>query len=167
MACASETNAISLKFTAARLTEASLTYKYLWESYCPATVRIGPEPCGSAERLQNQCVFIRGFKLMVREGMAALRGRTKVSSVLSEKPSSVLPGGKARNIPFMNDGTRSFSGKSSGKAGSASGQQRLHFSQASSGAYGEDEVTSDEDVLLESVLSVAEVILPNCFIDFP
>jgi hypothetical protein len=165
VACTSETNAISLKFTAARVAEASATYKYSWETHCPATVRIGPELCDGAERLQNQCVFMRGFKLTVREGMAALRGRTKVSSILSEKPGSVFPREKGSNIPFMDDGTRSFSGKSSGKAGSASSKQILHSSHTSLEAYGEDEVIPDEDVLLESVLGDAEVILPNRFIN--
>ena len=127
MACASGNNTISLKFTDTRLGETSAAYKYSWETYCPATVHIGPETCDTTtRRLENQCVFMCGFKLTIREGMAALRGRTKVSSVLDKKSGTIFPEGKASNIPFMDDGTWSFSGK--GMAGLRNGLQRMHSS---------------------------------------
>jgi hypothetical protein len=83
VSCASEANAISLKFTMIQRVETSATFTYKWETYCPATVRIGSESCGSPEQTQNQCIFLRGFKITVRDGpFAALRGTAKVSSIL-------------------------------------------------------------------------------------
>jgi hypothetical protein len=91
---------------------------------------------------------------MVNEGMAALRGRVKVSSIVDEKPSDVLTGGKGSFIPFMGGGKRSVSGKSSGNAGSRGGQQRMDSSLESS----EDDDGVEEEVLLEFVPGTSEVI---------
>ena len=129
ISCASETNALSLKFTAARAVEASATFTYSWETYCPATVRIGPELLNNQERLQNQCVFLRGFKMLVREGsIAALKGTAKVTSILDTKPSNLLPGAKGNHVPFTEGRKRSWLGKSSGHGSSGDGKQRIHGS---------------------------------------
>jgi hypothetical protein len=158
---ASETNSLFLKFSAVQLVEANATYAYLWETNCSATVRTGPEPCRGSELLQNQCPFLRGFKLTVNERMATLRGRAKVSFIVGEKPGNILLGGKGTYIPFMDSGKRSWSGKSSGSSGAAGGQQRTHFSPEPPEASDEfeEDVTSGRDVFLDFVPGTTEVTL--------
>jgi hypothetical protein len=55
--------------------------------------------------------------------MAALKGATKLCSIVNVKPGDILPGSNGSYIPFMDGGKRSWSGKSSGHGGSAGGQQ--------------------------------------------
>jgi len=159
VSCASETNALSLKFTVAQIAEASATYTYSWETYCPATVRTGPEPCENTDQPQNQCVFLRGFKLAVREGaMAAFKGAMKLSSILNAKPGDILPGSNGSYIPFMDGGKRSWSGKNSGHGGSG-GQQRMYSLSVSSDHHDTVEgIYHDKNVLLEFVPGTTEVI---------
>ena len=118
-------------------------------------MRTGPEPRGDPELPQNQCPFLRGFRLTVNAGFAALRGRAKVSTLVSEKPGDILPGGKGSYIPFMDGGNRSWSGKDSGKGSSRGGLERT---SPSVNIDAEQELSSDEDVLLEGVPGIAEVI---------
>lgn len=161
-----EANALSLKFTAARFIEANAECTYSWETYCPATVRIGPDLHSGPARLQNQCNFLRGFKLTVREGpMAALKGHTKVSSILNTQPSSIFTGGKGNYIPFMNGEKRSGSGRSFGNT-SGGGHQTMLSPSGSLEAEAGREVSSDEDVVLESIPGATQVILPGQFFDF-
>src|ERR1700733_1380950 len=81
---ASGSSSLSLKAVAAQIAEARVSYSYSWETHSPATVRVGPDLCDGLDQLQNQCVFLRGFKMSVREGpMAALIGAAKLSSIVS------------------------------------------------------------------------------------
>ena len=160
---ASGASALSLKATAAQIVEARVTYTYSWETHCPATVRIGPELRGSSDQLQNQCVFLRGFKLAVREGpMAALMGAAKLSSIVGAKPSDILPGSNGSRPPFMDAGKRSRSGpsgKSSSNGGLGSTLQRTCAPKPCDTA---DQVEEDpsyyDDVLLEFIPRTTEVI---------
>jgi hypothetical protein len=165
---ASETSALSFKFTAAHLVEASAASTYSWEMHCPATVRIGPEPCGNPGRLQNQCVFLRGFKMAVREGpMAALKGSAKLSSVVNAKPGNILPRSNGNYIPFMNGGQWSWSGKRSGNSGLGGGRQltqsESEYSDIGDEAQDERNISQDKNMILEFVPSDTEVILPHNF----
>ncbi|KIM72179.1 hypothetical protein PILCRDRAFT_804222 [Piloderma croceum F 1598] len=156
---ASETSALSFKFTAAHLIEASAAFTYSWEMHCPATVRIGPEPCGNPGRLQNQCVFLHGFKMAVQEGLiAALKGSAKLSSVVNAKPGSILQRSNGIYIPFMNGGQWSWSGKCSGTSGLGGGWQ-LTQSESESSDIG-DEVHNERNIILELVPSNTEVYHP-------
>ena len=163
VAGATQANTLSLRFTAAQLLQASAEYTYSWETYCPATVRIGPS---GLSPLQNQCIFLRGFKLTLREGPIAMwKGPTKVSPVLGAKPDRILSGGKGSYVPFMNGGPQTSS--TLRNAASGDSHQMMH---ASSGYHpSDDEVTeeasSEEEVLLESIPSAAEVIVPSRFFD--
>ena len=142
----------------AQVVEANANYNYSWEMYCPAIVRIGPEPCSGSELSQNQCPFVRGFKLTVNERMAALRGRAKVT---------VWQHSSTRFIPF-NDGAKwSSPGKGSGNTSLGGGQQRTHSSMGSAegGDIFEEEVSSDEEVRLELVPGTTQVILANNITD--
>ncbi|KIM76638.1 hypothetical protein PILCRDRAFT_643331 [Piloderma croceum F 1598] len=148
VSCSSESNSLSLKFTAAQLVQAKAAYAYSWETYCPATVRIGPESRGDSELYQNQCHFLRGFKLMVSAGLV-FRGRAKVSPIV---------GGKGSHIPFMDGGSRSWSGRGSGKIGSGVAQSWSHSSPSPLKASEED--TFANDILLELVPGRTEVYHP-------
>ena len=158
VAGATQVNTPSLRFTAAQLLQASAEYTYSWETHCPATVRIGPSGLST---LQNQCIFLRGFKLTLREGpMAAWNN---ISPILNAKPDRNLPGGKGGYIRFMNGGRQSS--PTLRNAASGDGHQMMH---ASSGYHRADngvteESLSEEDVLLESAPGAAEVIISENF----
>jgi hypothetical protein len=161
VAGATQANTLSLRFTAAQL-QASAEYTYSWETHCPATVRTGPS---GLSPLQNQCIFLRGFKLTLREGpMAAWKGPAKVSPILNAKPGRILPGGKGSYIPFMNGGQSS---PTSRNAASGDGHQMMHASSGYHRADNEvtEQASSEEDVLLESISGAAEVIVPERFFD--
>jgi hypothetical protein len=161
-----EANALSLKFTAARLIEANAECTYSWETYCPATVRIGPDLHSGPARLQNQCNFLRGFKLTLREGpMAALKGHTKVSSILNAQPGSLFTGGKGNYIPFRDGEKRSGSGRSFRNTSGAGHQTMLSPPESPEAETGR-EVSSDDDVMLEFIPGATEVILPKQFFEF-
>jgi hypothetical protein len=161
ISCASGTGALSLKFTAAQLLNAGAMREYSWETYCPATVRIGPNLCGDNERPRNQCVFLRGFKIMLQAGlMAKIRGTVKVTSVLDAEGDRIISAHeKGRSIPFS--GHREGVTLPPGSTGYGRGQQQSH-------AHDEYivESGSDEDVVLEDFPAVAEVHLPCISSDF-
>lgn len=121
---ASKESGVSLKFTAAKLVEGSASYAYSWETYSPAAVRTGPKRGTVAhDQPQNQCAFIRGFKLSVREGVfAPLKGAAKVSSVL-DSPNDSGSGQQGGYIPFAGGSKSSIFHKRTPGGGSR-GQQR-------------------------------------------
>jgi hypothetical protein len=92
----------------------------------------------------------------MREGIAALKGRTKVSSILDQNSGDIFPM-KGGSIPFMNDGKRST--RSLRSAGLGNSQQKIDSSQTHLEAHGEVDINSDdsEDVLVESVVGSNEV----------
>jgi hypothetical protein len=140
----SETNSFSLQFTAL-FTEASAAYTYSWETCCPATVRTGPEVCESLELPQNQCLFLRGFKMMLRGPVASqLKGPSKVASITDSKPNSLLPTGKGGSVPFGGGGK---SGKGSGSDSLGGSQSPTPYSYECLDA---DEISSDEEMDCES-----------------
>jgi hypothetical protein len=152
ISCASGTDTLSLKFTAAEVAEASTTRGYTWETYCPATVRIGPNP--DPERLQNQCVFLRGFKVMLQEGlMAKVRGTVKVTSVLDAKADGIIPAwGKGGTVPFSAHKKGAGLPKTFDNLGSKGSQQQAH--------------THVEDVILEDIPGATGVNYFNTLICF-
>jgi hypothetical protein len=87
---------ISLKFTAAHNAGVPATRHYAWERSGRVAARSGPRRQVGPE---NQCVFIRGYKLALRGGLlsAALKGPVKVSHIVDTSPSDVLA--KGDSIP--------------------------------------------------------------------
>ena len=65
----SSTREASLKFIPASMGEGSGSLSYLWDTYSPLDTRRGPDPPSEA---QNQCVFLRGFKITFSEGFRTL-----------------------------------------------------------------------------------------------
>jgi hypothetical protein len=157
VSCVSETNSLSLKFTAAQLAEAHAAYTYSWETYCPATVRTGPQ-AGNSELRQNQSPFLRGFKLRVNMGMA-LKKRAKVSPIVGQKNADVLPGGKRHSIHFMGSGHELRPAKDSTQFGSAGGRQGASPKYSAVEDEMEEMSPSSDDVCLEFIPDTTEVIL--------
>lgn len=150
ISCTSGTDALSLKFTAAQLIEAGATRDHSWETFCPATVRTGPQPSQDQELPQNQCIFLRGFKVMVRDGpIAKMRGTVKVTSVLDADANSIIPTlVKERTTPFS--ACKKYLGRSgnthSGNTGTQDGQHQLRMHAKDAGKPG---YTSNKCVILE------------------
>jgi len=99
---ASEDGGFSLKFTTAPVGDVDATYRSSWENHSPATVRIGPNGCNSKP---NQCVFVRGFKIAVRESPLATRlfGTVKLTSM----PNAKSPKNPEGYSSFRRNGSRS------------------------------------------------------------
>ena len=88
----SSSQALSLQFTAVKI-GISANYNCSWSTTGGAIVRssIATDLGEGVEQTQNQCLFVRGYKIMIREGlMAALAKPTNVESILDMKATSLL-----------------------------------------------------------------------------
>lgn len=88
----SSSQALSLQFTAVKL-GISANYACSWSTTGGAIVRnsIAADLGEGVEQTQNQCLFVRGYKIMIREGlMAALSKPPAVGSILDMKAASLL-----------------------------------------------------------------------------
>jgi hypothetical protein len=84
-----EKTAFSLTVTATDDTSIPATRRYAWDRTGQVTARAGPR---HQARYENQCIFIRGYKISVREDLisAALKGPANVSHIIDLNPSDVL-----------------------------------------------------------------------------
>lgn len=98
----SSSNTIALCFTAAQVVQASASYTYSWETHCPAFVRTGPDLCEDESLPQNQCLFVRGLKIRVRENAVArqVKGAIRIESTQDMQPSSVSSARKSSSFPI-------------------------------------------------------------------
>jgi hypothetical protein len=111
---------IALKFTAANSTAGSASLGYVWETFSSASVRVHPDGNATAgTRQQNNCVFLRGFRVSVRDGLAAkFRQPVELKHVEEFKHTDILGPAKGTYRPFS--GERKFSsGNSRGAPGSS------------------------------------------------
>lgn len=118
---------VALTFKNTQLGGGSASFEWQWETCSPAAVRTGPELAeGERNPPQNQCVFLRGYKVAVRENpVAKLMGPVKASFVVNSKPEDILSNGSS--VPFVgssktfarrfNSGNQSGSPQDSSKAG--------------------------------------------------
>lgn len=60
---------LSLTFAAAAIGAATGSYYYAWRDFSPASVRAGPISSGQTSTFKNQCVFIKGYKVAIRESL--------------------------------------------------------------------------------------------------
>lgn len=100
---ASSSQSFPLQFTAIKATIGA-SYSCSWSSTCGAVTRSSaPSDLGpNVVQPQNQCLFVRGYKIMVREGIAAklkptgraesIVGHSKASSLLRWQQNSPFPG---------------------------------------------------------------------------
>jgi hypothetical protein len=138
---------ISLTFKNAQVGGGSVSFKWQWETYSPAAVRTGPELAeGERNSQQNQCLFVRGYKVAVRDNLVArLMGAVKVSSAGESKPADITSNGSS--IPFVVGSKTTSSGRrSDGWRNSGSPQ-----GSSDAGEY------SDDDIVLDPVSEMAEV----------
>ena len=119
-------------------------------------------PSISQQRLQNQCVLVRGYRISIRPAtLAKLKGPLKLSPIQDTDPNNVFKN-KSHDIPFSNSGKRSWFANIFGDRRQGSGSQRTCDSQKSLHAKNKsDDLSSVGDVILESVPSVTKVI---CFL---
>jgi hypothetical protein len=143
---------LSLKFAAVQLVEAGAIREYSWETYCPATVRVGPRVWGDMERPRNQCVFLRGFKIMVQEGLTArIRGTVKVTSVLDAKIGDLNPAReKGRTVPVSI--YKKGAGNQQASDNNACGEVTSHDVRP---------ISSGTEVIVETFPSTSEVSVPK------
>jgi hypothetical protein len=94
---------------------------FYWEQASLATTNSGPIPVeyfdGAQDRPQNQCTFIRGFKVSLSEGLwATLFGRTPMATtIVDAKPDDILS--RSSFVPFHGGGSwfRGFFSNSGGQ----------------------------------------------------
>jgi hypothetical protein len=102
---------ISLTFSACQVIEGNVSVAYSWER--PGTVAVREsQRCNVdvAPRKKNQCSFIRGFKITVREGpLSKLKNPVKVSPIDRNKPEKFI-GSRHSRIPGFEHGSPSLLG---------------------------------------------------------
>jgi len=82
---------------------------FYWEQASLATTNSGPIPIeyfdSPQDRPQNQCTFIRGFKVSLSEGLwATLLGRTSMATtIVDAKPDDILS--RSSFVPFHGGGS--------------------------------------------------------------
>jgi hypothetical protein len=149
----------------AQVAEANASYSHAGETTSGVNTRYGPYPPNHDRGINNQAVFIRGFRLSLRDGLSAmLKGPHKVRLEDNlEKTHSVPFAGGSKSwrtwVPFFNGGgSRSLcgdSGRSSRSAGQTSNRvEHTGRNQAISQPSEETaplNITSDGDVHLELV----------------
>ncbi|KZP33705.1 hypothetical protein FIBSPDRAFT_669653, partial [Athelia psychrophila] len=79
----SSSNTIALSFTAAQSVQARASYSFSKETNFPAFERAGPDLGGDDPLPQNQCLFVRGLRIKVRENAVVrqLKGAVEVESI--------------------------------------------------------------------------------------
>jgi hypothetical protein len=138
---------VSLTFKNAQVGGGGVSFEWQWETYSPAAVRTGPELAeGERNPHQNQCVFIRGYKVAVRDNpIAKLMGAVKVSSVVKSKPEDIMSNGSS--IPFVAGSKTTSSGRRSDGCRNPGSPQ---------GSFDAGEYF-DDDVILDPVPEMTEV----------
>jgi hypothetical protein len=114
---------------------------------------------------QNQCIFIRGFRISIRDGIfaATFRRRLELSSISNSTPEEIF-GSQSGSSPFspQTEWTRSWSGGWFGGGDKlqtsrpASNQQT--FAAFNSDQFG-DEQMHVQDIVLDPILTTSEVVL--------
>ena len=165
---------VSLRLSAVGAVEGSMSYNYSWATASTPVYRTGPRNDrinhinqtdldainqddnifrGDAPDDQNQCVFVRGYRIMLNYTITASGGvqsDSEVLPIIDVSPEDVSA--VTSNIPFVGGSCSTLvSGWSGG--GSGSGQRRVEGS-------GQDEISDnlgDYKVVLESIPEHLEV----------
>jgi hypothetical protein len=149
---ASTSEDISLKFTACNVGGGRASVAYSWDRRGPATVRVSDQRSGGGlGSNRNQCPFIRGFKISIRDNaMSKPRSTVKLSLIDGNNVNKFIP--KARDSHNPGGGrSSSFFGRS---IGVGLGRRHSDVSAAnqesdSSDHYSSDEEDSDSDIILK------------------
>lgn len=157
----SSSNSIALRFTAAQSVQARASYTFSWETHCPAFVRTGPDLGDDDSLPQNQCLFVRGLKIRVRDNAVArqVKGAVKVSSTQDMKAGDISSVKRSNSFPGTSSSSSSRpSSKGSNSSRNGGGQQDSDDGPSSS----DEEWSSDEEELDHR----HEVKLPSSCIAF-
>ncbi|KAJ7484519.1 G-protein alpha subunit-domain-containing protein [Mycena latifolia] len=90
---------VSLELKASIVASGRIAYAWEAADVAPVAARAGPDPA-HPNNAPNQAVFLRGYKVMLRERFAALRGPVKVFPVETAKPRDLLSRRASRSIPY-------------------------------------------------------------------
>ncbi|KAJ7033194.1 G-protein alpha subunit-domain-containing protein [Mycena alexandri] len=85
---------VSLELKASMVASGNIKYSWTSTEISPIAARAGPDEPGNL----NQAVFLRGYKVMLRERFAGLRGAVKVSPVEDAKPRDLFP--RKSHVPY-------------------------------------------------------------------
>jgi hypothetical protein len=144
---------ISVTFTAAELAEGIVSYSFTGETYSPVDVRVGPR---SPSWRQNQCIFLRGFKVAVREmPLALVKEAISLTDIIGAKRRQILPS-EGGGVPY-GDNRRWPSSRSRNGSGSSSGSSPSSQGPSTFDSTGDDsDDTSDGDASADTVSAEAE-----------
>ncbi|KZP18196.1 hypothetical protein FIBSPDRAFT_745741 [Athelia psychrophila] len=158
----SSSNMIALRFTAAKTVQASVSYTFSWQTDCSTFARAGPDLSDDNPLPQNQCLFVRGLKIRVRDNavMRQMRGAVKVESTEDMESSSLSSAKRSNSFPGTSS-SRQPSPTSTSSSCSSAGYQDFADTPDTS----DDEWSSDEEELddkhqvrlLPSSITVAKV----------
>jgi hypothetical protein len=155
---------ISLEATVCEMAEGGLAVAYSWNRQGPVSVRISChlEMDGHIKR-QNNCPFIRGFKISVGEGaLSKLKTPVKLSLMDRNKPNKFI-GTRSSHIPGVELGSSFIAGQSGVEDGSGHSQESSSDSQQSHSLH---EFSSDEeDSSVEEFLEKSKVTVVKCCIN--
>jgi hypothetical protein len=122
---------------------------------------------GDSTQKQNQCIFIRGFRISIREGIfeAVFRGPLAIRSVSESTPEDIF-GSQSGSTPFS-PRTECISSSLGGwfVGGATMRTSRPAFNpQASASEQCGERQTYVQDVVLDPILTTSEVIhaIGNC-----
>ena len=142
------------KFTAGKIINGNISAAYDWQMTSGVPYRIGPEPY---DEVKNQTVFIRGFKIAIRENafLSLLRGDI---SILYEPPNIVPRKAHSSQRAKMCTGSKSENCQTGDATNSSFRAPNLHldtpeivFSAEVSERHYKDEFSIDPDISLSQV----------------
>ncbi|KAF8886954.1 hypothetical protein BD779DRAFT_1528904 [Infundibulicybe gibba] len=164
----------SMKLSAAGMASGGLSYSYTWETSSPAVYRTGPPPpIDSPEAIennaspidrdttifefdapygQNQCIFLRGYRIMLRTtplshflGSGSKVDVASISESYSKDVFAISP-----KVPYSNHTGPCYQGSSSSSSGCDTDSSRLF----------DDEGIIDFDVALDIVPNLTQPYHP-------
>jgi hypothetical protein len=139
----------SLNFNATAVATGNANYIYSWEPHSLAVTRAGPpiEDFDDAQdRPLNQCIFIRGFRVTLSQGLwATIQEPVGLSMIVDTKPKDLLS--QSSFVPFLGGGLwwPGFASNSTGPSSRNDGESHERSSLGESGT-----LSSDGNVMVVS-----------------
>lgn len=145
--CESDRQRISVTFTAAHLEEGRVSYSNSTETSSQATVRVGPrEPSQN----QDQCIFLRGFKVAIRGAAAAgLFGSVSLTSIIGARCSQIVPRTIGGSIPYNNIDSPLLPSSDSSCRDRSNSSSSVASATSQFDVYHKSDTTCDEDVSVD------------------
>jgi hypothetical protein len=144
----SSVGTVALRLAANEVAEGSSACSYVWQQYGPAAAHTGPRRRAGERVTQNQCPFIRGFKIMVRNGPKPFLKEPANATLITDFESSDIFGTRKYGVSHYKDSRFDFDGHSVGDFSSHAGES-LQFSA--------DPRAMNRDASVEMMPSTSEV----------